>query len=308
MLRLTDRVALLCLLCCAILCIISSTTAAQTTQPTTAVPMTDRSGWPEKIRFGIVPTEGGADTHQRYLPIQEHLSRELKVPVEVMSTSSYQGIITAMGNDQLEFAYMGPKSYIEAARRSKAQALVVELSKDKARGYYSVFIVPRNSTLQTIRDAKGKRFAFTDPNSTSGRVVPAAILFDQLGVSAEAFFSKVTYSGSHGTSILQVAQGELDLAATNDMDLNRMIEKGAVKQGDVRIIYTSDLIPGAPVAARGDIPDTLKEAFVQAMLKLNDDAAVLEQLQCGGYARVQDAEYDIVRVTDVFVREQESKK
>lgn len=261
--------------------------------------------WPKVLRFGVVPTEGGADTTKRFTPLAERLTRELGVPVEVVSASTYQGVVTAMSNKQIEFGWFGPKAYIEAARRADAEALVMELSRDGQRGYRAIFIVPSKSPIQNLNDARGKRFAYTDPNSASGRLIPAMLLQEKTRQRAEEFFGEVKYSGSHGTSILQVANGELDIAATNDLDLLRMIQKGAVREADVRVILRSELIPGAPVAAQRELPASLKKAFADALIEVSKEPAMLEVLQNGGFVPTSDEEFDIVRATDEFMKAQE---
>lgn len=260
--------------------------------------------WPSRVRFGVVPIEGGADTRERFAPLGDHLSKRLGVPVDVVSASSYQGVITAMANDQLDFAYYGPKSYVEAARRAKAEAMLLELSQDGEPGYRSIFIVPAGSDAQTLSDTRGRGFVFTDPNSTSGYLIPATIVYDRFGEPAETFFSEVRFSGAHGTSMLQVAAGEVEVAATNDLDLNRMIQKGALRRDQVKVVHTSDLIPGSPIASRRDLPASLKRAVAEALLEFNDRPEILERFQCGGYLPVDDSAYDLIRATEAFMASQ----
>ncbi len=268
----------------------------------------DRKGWPDKIRFGVVPTEGGADTRERFEPISKALQESLGVPVEIVSTSDYKGVVIAMENQQVEFGYFGPKAYIEAAKRAHAEALCVELNKDGERGYYSILIVPASSAIAKLEDAKGKNFAFTDPNSTSGYLIPATLIADQLKQPPEQFFGEVKFSGSHGTSILQVAAGELDIAATNDMDLNKMIEKGSVKREAVKVVYKSEQIPGSPIAGRSDLPQSLKDAFRDAMIKVGKDKSVRDKLQNGGYEPVNDEDYDVMRAAIAYLDDQTKKQ
>ena len=274
---------------------------------TRQTPADGRADWPDPIRFGLVPTEGGADTRRRFAHLRQQLTASLDARVKLVSASSYQGVITAMANDQIEFAWLGPKSYIEAARRAKAEALLIELNTEGQPGYHGLFIVPANSPIDSIEDAEGADFAFTDPNSTSGFLIPSTVLFDEVGEAAESFFGDVRFSGAHGTSILQVAAGELDIAATNDLDMAKMLDKGAIRRSDVKVIYQSDLIPGSPIAARRDVPESLKTAVVEAMLDLNDHPEVLAELQNGGYARVDDAKYDIIRATQRFLENQRAR-
>ncbi|MFA6044054.1 MAG: phosphate/phosphite/phosphonate ABC transporter substrate-binding protein [Phycisphaerales bacterium] len=261
----------------------------------------DRTGWPKSIRVGLVPVEGGADTKARWAPLGEAIEKRLKLPVELVSTSTYQGVITAMGNDQLEFAYMGPKSYVEAANRAKGEALLVELNEHGVPGYHCIFIVPAASAIKTLQEATGKKFAFTDINSTSGYLIPAMTLLDVTGKPADKYFGQVTFSGSHSTSLLQVASGEIDVAATNDVDTNYAVEKGTVKADSFRVIYTSELIPGSPMVCRKDIPNSLKLAFVAAVLDVCKDKALLAAIKNGGFQPTTDQQFDVIRASQKFL-------
>lgn len=267
----------------------------------------DRSEWPEVIRFGLVPTEGGADTTERFKPLEKLLGDELGVKVQVVSASSYQGVITAMANDQLEFAWFGPKSYVEAARRADAEALLLERNKAGEEGYRCIFIVPADSPIRSLEDAKGKRFAFTDPNSASGCLIPSIELIGKVKMPAEEYFSEVVYSGAHSTSALQVANGEIDIAATNDLDFAKLIESNKLSKDRVRVVHTSELIPGAPLAARRELPDSLKQAFIKAMLKVNDRPELMEKFQNGGYVPVDDTAYDIIRQAEDYLAQKKKE-
>lgn len=255
----------------------------------------DQNNWPEKIRVGFIPTEGNADIKKRFKPLTEHLQNILGVEVEAFSASDYAGIITAMTHKHIDFAYFGPKSYTEAAEKAGAQALVLELNKERNPGYNGIIIVRKDSDMKKLSDIKGHVFAFTDPNSTSGYLVPNVLFARELNVKPKNYFKQVKFSGSHGASILAVKNGAVEVAATNNIDLDRMIEKGQASMNDFRILWTSELIPGAPMAARQDLPESLKAAFTGAMLMFNKDKAGLNKLQNGGYQFTDDSTYDIIR-------------
>lgn len=253
--------------------------------------------WPEKIRVGLIPTEGGADIQVRFKPLIDHLEKKLGVKVEPFSASDYAGIITAMAHKHIDFAYFGPKSYVEASARANAEALALELNKDGAKGYYGIIITHKNSGITSLDQAtdKSKTFAFTDPNSTSGCLVPSVLFYRDLKTAPEKLFKEVSFSGSHGASILAVKNRKVEVASTNNIDFNRMVEKGAVSRDDFNIIWKSELIPGAPMCGRKDLPESLKAAFTGALMAFNFEKQGLEKLQNGGYAPVSDATYDVVR-------------
>ncbi|WP_290919727.1 phosphonate ABC transporter substrate-binding protein [Halodesulfovibrio sp.] len=251
--------------------------------------------WPTKIRVGFIPTEGNADIKKRFAPLTEHLHEVLGIEVEAFSASDYAGIITAMTHKHIDFAYFGPKSYTEATEKAGAQALVMELNKQGQPGYTGIIIVRKDSDMKKLSDIQGKVFAFTDPNSTSGYLVPNVLFARDLNVKPEDYFKQVKFSGSHGASILAVKNKGVEVAATNNIDLDRMIEKGQVSMNDFRILWRSELIPGAPMAARRDLPESLKAAFAGAMLMFNANKAGINKLQNGGYQFTTDTTYDIIR-------------
>ncbi|MBU1247340.1 MAG: PhnD/SsuA/transferrin family substrate-binding protein, partial [Proteobacteria bacterium] len=126
-------------------------------------------------------------------------------------------------------------------------------------------------------------------------------------VDPEKYFKEVRFSGSHGASILAVKNGSVEVAATNDIDFNRMVEKGSISWDEVVVLNTSDLIPGAPMCVRADLPESFKAAFAGALLQINDDPEALETLQNGGYVHVSDRAYDIIRYLQML-KQQLAKK
>jgi len=266
--------------------------------------------WPKKIRLGLIPTEGGADIKIRFQPLIDHLEKELGIKVEPFSASDYAGIITAMAHKHIDFAYFGPKSYVEASSRANAQALALELNTEGGKGYYGILITNKKSGITSMKMAtdKTKTFAFTDPNSTSGCLVPSVLFYRDIGIPPEKLFKEISFSGSHGASMLAVKNSKIDVAATNDLDLKRMIEKGAIRSNDFNIIWKSELIPGAPMCGRKDLPSSLKAAFTGALMSFNFNKKGLAKLQIGGYTPVNDTSYDVVRYMKQLKAKLQAKK
>lgn len=100
---------------------------AASVTPVLAAEKEVKKGWPKEVTMGLIPTEGGADIVDRFKPFTAHLEKELGVKVKAISASDYAGVITAMTNKHIDFAYFGPKSYVEAAEKAGAEALAMEL-------------------------------------------------------------------------------------------------------------------------------------------------------------------------------------
>jgi phosphonate transport system substrate-binding protein len=292
----------------------SRITAALCLLASLSLPLVSHAGddgpeaWPKVVKLGVIPTEGGADSKLRFQPLRAHLEKRLGIKVEVISAGDYSGVITAMAHNHIQFAFFGPKSYTEAAERANAEVLAMELDEKGNPGYTPIVIARKGAGIKTLDDAKGKTFAFTDPNSTSGCLVPTILFSRDLKIDPKTYFRQVSFSGSHGASILAVKNGNIDVAATNDIDLGRMIDKGAVAKDDILIIHRGSPLPGAAMACRKDLPASLKMAYLGALLTVRHDPETMGKLKNGGYALAKESDYDIVRYLKHLKRKLERGK
>src|SRR5215472_2771389 len=111
----------------------------------------------------------------------------------------------------------------------------------------------------------GKTFAFNDPNSTSGCLVPSAFFMMEMNTDPAKLFSKVTFSGAHEASILAVANKKVDVASTNLPDLQQLTRENKVPRGALRVIWVSKIIPNDPIVIRKDMPPSLKSAIQESL-------------------------------------------
>ncbi|MCX7965094.1 MAG: phosphonate ABC transporter substrate-binding protein [Syntrophorhabdaceae bacterium] len=265
-----------------------------------------QSGWPEKLVFGVIPTDTSVNMTERYDNLIKYLENKLGTKIEFKVATDYAAVITGMQFKHIDFAYFGPKSYVEAAARANAEAFVLEVTNDSGRGYYGTIIVNKNSPFKTVWDLKGKTFAFTDPNSTSGTLVPTVYFVNEMKIDPHVFFSKVIYSGSHQASILAVKNGKVDAAATNDLDLARGDKKMWDAEKDFTILWRSRLIPGSPIAYRKDLPESLKKALRDAFISYNDkDGLAKLKLKC--FEPVTDDTYNTIRELMQLTKKQSQK-
>jgi phosphonate transport system substrate-binding protein len=261
--------------------------------------------WPEKITFGVIPVAGSTSMKENFGALTDYLSKQLGIEVKLQLAGDYTGVITGMKHKHIDVAYLGPKSYVEAHRRANAEALVVEVDGESGLpGYNGTIITKKGSGLKSIADLKGKTWAFTSSQSTSGTLVPT-VMFSKAGINPKEYFSRVVYSGGHEASILTVKAGKVDAASTNNLDFNRGLGKHW-KNDDFNVIWKSDLIPGAPMAARADLPTSLKMALKGAFLSYNDPIG-LAKLKNKGFIKVDDSNYDSVRALIKLKKELKKK-
>lgn len=262
--------------------------------------------WPQKLNFGVIPVAGSTSMKENFSGLTEHLSKKLGIPVELQLAGDYTAVITGMQHKHLDVAYFGPESYVQANKRANAEVLVAEVGIETGLpGYKGTIITKKGSGLKTLEDIKGKTWAFTSSQSTSGTLVPT-VMFFKSGIDPQKYFSRVIYSGGHEASILAVKAGKIDAASTNTLDYSRGVGK-AWKDEDFNVIWTSELIPASPMAVRGDLPQDLKKAIKEAFLSYNDKDG-LEKLKIKGYVEVEDSTYNSIRDLMEIKKQLEEKK
>ena len=82
--------------------------------------------------------------------------------------------------------------------------------------YRSYLIVNKDSPYHRLEDLRGRTFAFTDPDSNTGRLVPTYWLAE-MHERPETFFSRIVYTYSHDNSIMAVARNLVDGATVDGL-------------------------------------------------------------------------------------------
>ncbi len=256
----------------------------------------DRTGWPQELRYATVPTEASKDATQRYAPLVAHLEKTLGLKIKFQNGADYSAVILAQKAKQVDLADYGANSYLDAVEQTSnnVEALVIPDNIKGGSSYKSIIMVKGDSPIKDIAGAKGKTFAFVEPESTSGYLIPMVYFLKDLKTKPEAYFSKVIFAGTHENSILAVAKGTVEVGASNDQNYQNALDKGAIKASDVRIIWTSAPIPNGPTAIRKDLPESLRKAVKAAFLAFKDPQA-LDGFNIKGYLEVSDKDFDPIR-------------
>ena len=256
--------------------------------------------WPKEVTFGLLSTENAAEITRRWGPILAQLEKDLGVKVKPVTATDYRGTIEALKFKKAELGHLGPKSYVEASNNNYANVEPVAQLQlaNGSLGYRSCLIVHADSDIFSPEDMAGKTFAFNDPNSTSGYLVPSAFFMMELGVDPKKHFSKVTFSGSHEASILAVAAKKVEIASTNLPDLQQLTRENKVARGALRVIWVSKLIPNDPIVVRKDLPASLKSAIQESLTTMrarNPETFKEIGAWLGNFVPADDAKYQVIR-------------
>ncbi|WP_094604142.1 phosphonate ABC transporter substrate-binding protein [Sporomusa silvacetica] len=291
----------LCLLVLAVVMAGCGSGAKNTTQPVPEMKV---------LRVGAIPAEDAQKTREAYKALTNYLEKKTGLPVELFVATDYSGVIEAMRGGKLDIAYFGPFSYVLAADKANAEAYAVEKRKGSGTSYKSLVITSPDSGIEKLADIKGRTYAFVDPASTSGNLIPRSF-YKKNDIDPDKDFKSVVYAGGHDAAALAVKNHKVDAASMDDITYSNMKEKNLISDQDIKIIYQSDPIPGSVWAWRKDLPDTLKGTIKQAFLEVaKEDPAALSAY--GGkvedYAPANDADYNVIRETAKILNLDLSKK
>jgi len=256
--------------------------------------------WPKEVTFALLSTENASEITRRWGPILAQLEKDLGVKVKSVTATDYRGTIEALRFKKAELGHLGPKSYVEASTNNYANVEPIAQLQlaNGSLGYRSCLIVHADSDMFSPEDMAGKTFAFNDPNSTSGYLVPSAFFMTEMSVDPKKLFSKVTFSGSHEASILAVANKKVEVASTNLPDLQQLTREGKVPRGSLRVIWVSKLIPNDPIVVRKDMPASLRLAIQESLTTMKArDAEAFKEIGAwvGGFVPADDAKYQVIR-------------
>lgn len=246
----------------------------------------------KKLRICIIPHRSHIGNEQAYTPFAEALEEATGLSVAWVGSKSYADVIENLRTGRVDIAYLGPFSYVDAQDGFGVRFIVRTLNKRKEAFYHSMIVTRKDSGLKSLNELKGKRFAFTDPKSTSGFLFPMAGLLKN-GMRLEDF-SSVEYLKRHANSLLAVYNGHVDAGAISstatdkvDLDFDR-----------IRIVWKSAPIYRGPWVARKTLPDALFGKVREAFLFIGGGEAgdrIFEGLGTRGFVEGRDADYDNVR-------------
>lgn len=215
----------------------------------------------QDINFGIISTEATQNLKQDWQPLIDDLSRRTGLTVKAFFAPDYAGIIEGMRFNKVQVGWFGNKSAMEAVDRADGEIFAQMVNADGSQGYYSHLIVHRDSPINTLDDVlkNGKSLSFGngDPNSTSGFLVPGYYVFARNHINAKSFF-KLTRSANHETNALAVANKQVDVATNNSENLEKIQERHPDKFKEIKVVWTSPLIPLDPLVMRKDLPEATK--------------------------------------------------
>ena len=219
--------------------------------------------------FTAIPDEDETRLQQRFNKVADYLSTELGGEVRYIPVKSYAAAITAFRNNQVQLAWFGGLSGVQARRLVPGSQALAQGVEDQA--FVSYFIANTRTGLEKADtlspQIKNLTFTFGSKGSTSGRLMPEFYLREQFGESPEKIFSRVGFSGDHSRTIAEVQSGAYDLGAVNYTVWESELADGKIDPTKVKVIWATPSYPDYQWTIRGDVDGRFGAGFSDKVRK-----------------------------------------
>ncbi len=223
----------------------------------------------QTFQFTAIPDEDTARLEARFAKVAAYLQTQLGVPVKYVPVKSYPASVAAFKNNQVQLAWFGGLSGVQARRAVPGSLAIAQGEEDQE--FVTYFIANSSAGLKgsdTFPEGlAGKTFTFGAKNSTSGRLMPEFYLRKHTGKAPEDLFSRVGFSGDHSATIALVQSGSYQVGALNYKVWETELAAGKVDPKLVQVIWKTPTYPDYNWTIRGDADKTFGAGFTEKVKK-----------------------------------------
>jgi len=252
-----------------------------------------------RLVFTAIPDQDETRLVERFGRVATYLETALGVPVGYAPVKSYPAAVTAFTNDQVQLAWFGGFTGVQARRAVPGSEAIAQGVEDTA---FTSYFIANAATGLTLGDTlpagiAGRSFTFGARASTSGRVMPEFYIRKQFGQAPADLFSRVGFSGDHTRTLALVQSGAFESGAMDFSVFGLEQQAGRVDPAKVSVIWQTPPFPDYNWTIRGDVDRTFGAGFkerVRAALLAVRDPAILTPFGRSGFIAAKNADYDPV--------------
>ncbi|SFU05318.1 putative selenate ABC transporter substrate-binding protein [Pseudomonas marincola] len=217
------------------------------------------------LRVSAIPDEAPTELLRKFKPLGAYLEQQLGMKVEFVPVADYAAVVESLASDRLDMAWLGGFTFVQT--RLKTGNAVPLVQREQDAEFTSKFI-SADPAVKSVKDLKGKTFAFGSVSSTSGSLMPRYFMLKD-GIKPEEFFSRVAYSGAHDATAAWVQAGKADGGVLNASVWDKLVATGKVDTTRVKVIATTPTYYDYNWTVRGTLDPALQAKIKAAFLALD---------------------------------------
>jgi phosphonate transport system substrate-binding protein len=243
------------------------------------------------IRFGILPIGSAAESLEQWRPLLEDLRKRLDHPVTTVSVGNYAGLSDAIGAQEVDIAFLSGKLAVEAVTRQHMQVFAQFVRSDGAKGNVAMLVMRADSGIHNLDELLARpgswRYARSEHLSVTGYTAPEAYVFAPHGLNSDTFFASVRV-GDHQSNLLAVVNREVDVASSNNPDMDLFRRNFPQEAAQLKVIWRSSLIPSGVLVLRDGMPESLRRQLTDFLLGYGKGDGESAERERANLARIPD--------------------
>lgn len=241
------------------------------------------------LTLAVHPYLSYQQIEERFTPLAEYLESKTGYKIELRIGTEYLEHINEIGNDKVDLAFLGPVGYVTTVEHYGQKPLLATLCIGSTLFTGKIIIREDNNRIKTLSDLGDNHFAFVDPNSTMGYIIPLYMLLKQANVSKVLKHYK--FLGSHENVALGVLSGDFEAGAVKDEIYLEYKDFG------LKVLASTPAIPEHIFITRRNLPPKIIQKIKNALLELSGTEtgrSILKNIKqsCIGLTEVKDSDYD----------------
>lgn len=226
---------------------------------------------PTQFTFAFAPTLAGGrfNSPERVEPFRRYLERSLDLPVHLVMHGSYKDTLEALRENQVDAAMMGDFASRVGESGGGVEPLVSEVRADStARTYRSAVATRSDTGIRSLAMLRGRTLGLVDGQSTSGYLVPRAML-REAGLDPDVDL-EIRLFASHGEVVQALLDGSVDAIATHEAWLTpKSLDRGP-DYARLRVLVRSQPIPSGPMVVRSNLDPDTRLRLSAALLRIHE--------------------------------------
>jgi phosphonate transport system substrate-binding protein len=255
-----------------------------------------------RFRFAVASMISAEETWVTYKELVNYVANHVGGETSMILRPSYSDVRILLEENKVDLAFVCTGTYMMCSQAGTAELIAVPEFKNDIK-YRCLFVVGANSTISDIADLRGRTFAFTDPESNTGCIVPCWVIMKQ-GHSPETYFSKIIYTGSHDRSLYAIVKGVVDGAGVDSLVFYSFVATHPEMKDRLRIIWESETFGAPPIVVPAGMAESTKEQLREIFLSMSLDVkgrTILDGLGIEEFRVPKPGEYDSAhRIWDAF--------
>lgn len=247
----------------------------------------------DSVEMILNPAEAHVEMEVQYGPIVEYLEAETGANIELNRTSSYTETLSALRDGHGEIADTSPSAAV--AGEDVADVIGIRVAFGAAQ-YFSLISTLPDNDIDELADLEGEEVQFASPLSVSGTLVPM-LLMNQAGLDTgtapdgDPVDFDVEYS-DHFTAMEQmierdevkasgngafvtaphIPQEQFDEMSQDFVEISSEYDGAGEREPELQLLAVSEPLPRAPLMARSDWDDPIRDDIEEAILNAPEEA------------------------------------